>query len=31
LEWEKNELFRKNVNRMVENISKLDGDVLVEF
>ena len=31
LEWEKNELFRKNVSRMVENISKLDGDVLVEF
>jgi len=31
LEWEKNELFRKNVNRMVENIRKLDGDVLVEF
>lgn len=31
LEWEENELFRKNVSRMVENISKLDGDVLVEF
>lgn len=31
LEWEKNELMKKNINRMVENISKLDGDVLVEF
>ena len=31
LEWEKNELMKKNINRMVENISKLDDDVLVEF
>ena len=31
LEWEKNELMKKNINRMVGNISKLDGDVLVEF
>ena len=29
--WEENELMKKNINRMVENISKLDGDVLVEF
>ena len=31
LEWEKNELMKKNIKRMVGNISKLDGDVLVEF
>ena len=31
LEWEENELFKKNVNRMFENISKLDDEVLVEF
>ena len=31
LEWEKNELMKKNINRMVGNISKLDGEVLVEF
>ena len=31
LEWEKNELMKKNINRMVNNISKLDDDVLVEF
>ena len=31
LEWEKNELMRKNINRMVSSISKLEGDVLVEF
>ncbi len=31
LEWEKNELMKKNINRMVGNISKLDDDVLVEF
>ncbi len=31
LEWEKNELMKKNIKRMVESISKLDGDVLVEF
>jgi len=31
LEWETNELMKKNVNRMVEIISKLDDDVLVEF
>ncbi len=29
--WEENELMKKNINRMVENISKLDGDLLVEF
>ena len=33
LEWETNELMKKNINRMVEIISKLDldDDVLVEF
>ena len=31
LEWEENELMKKNIKRMVESISKLDGDVLVEF
>ena len=31
LEWEENELMKKNINRMVESISKLDGEVLVEF
>ena len=31
LEWEKNELMKKNIKRMVGNISKLDGEVLVEF
>ena len=31
LEWEKNELMKKNINRMVSNISKLDESVLVEF
>ena len=31
LEWEKNELMKKNIKRMVESISKLDDDVLVEF
>jgi hypothetical protein len=31
LEWEKNELMKKNINRMVNNIGKLDGSVLVEF
>ena len=31
LEWEENELFKKNVNRMFKNISKLDDEVLVEF
>ncbi len=31
LEWEENELMKKNINRMVENISKLDDEVLVEF
>ena len=31
LEWEKNELMKKNIKRMVNNISKLDDDVLVEF
>ena len=31
LEWEENELMKKNIKRMVESISKLDEDVLVEF
>ena len=31
LEWEENELMKKNINRMVNNIGKLDGSVLVEF
>ena len=31
LEWEENELMKKNINRMVNNIGKLDGGVLVEF
>ena len=31
LEWEKNELMKKNIKRMVGSISKLDDDVLVEF
>ncbi len=31
LEWEKNELMKKNIKKMVGNISKLDGEVLVEF
>ena len=31
LEWEEDELMKKNINRMVNNIGKLDGGVLVEF
>jgi len=31
LEWEENELMKKNINRMVNSIGKLDGSVLVEF
>ena len=31
LEWEEDELMKKNINRMVNNIGKLDGSVLVEF
>ena len=31
LRWEENELMKKNINSMVEYISKLNGDVLVEF
>ena len=31
LEWEENKLMKKSINRMVNNISKLDDEVLVEF
>ena len=30
-EWVENDLLKKNINRMVKNISKLDDEVLVEF
>ena len=31
LEWEEDEIKDREIERMFENISKLDGDLLIEF